>query len=126
MVYINHIPDNLESLTKLFPDEASLFPTVFNPLLSAEIMNKDLININLANQWKMSFNPDITKQTQKVIFSRKYKKTDHHIVYFNDSLVAHTACQKHLGMYLDEKLNFLQHIKEKTSKANRGIGMIQN
>ena len=28
-------------------------------------------------------------------------------------------------MYCDEKLNFLQHIKEKTSKANRGIGLIQ-
>ena len=28
-------------------------------------------------------------------------------------------------MYRDEKLNFLQHIKEKTSKANRGIGLIQ-
>ena len=28
-------------------------------------------------------------------------------------------------MYLDEKLNFLQHIKEKTSKANRGIGVIR-
>ena len=28
-------------------------------------------------------------------------------------------------MYLDEKLNFLQHNKEKTSKANRGIGVIR-
>ena len=28
-------------------------------------------------------------------------------------------------MYFDEKLNFLQHIKEKTSKANRGIGVIR-
>ena len=28
-------------------------------------------------------------------------------------------------MCRDEKLNFLQHIKEKTSKANRGIGLIQ-
>ena len=28
-------------------------------------------------------------------------------------------------MYLDKKLNFLQHINEKTSKANRGIGVIQ-
>ena len=27
-------------------------------------------------------------------------------------------------MYLDEKLNFLQHIKEKISKAHRGIGLI--
>ena len=28
-------------------------------------------------------------------------------------------------MYLDEKLNFLQHIKEKTLKSIRGIGVIQ-
>ena len=45
--------------------------------------------------------------------------------YFNYDPVAHTNCHKHLEMYLDEKLNFLQHIKEKTSKANRGIGVIQ-
>ena len=42
-------------------------------------------------------------------------------VYFNHDPVAYTNCHKRLEMYLDEKLNFLQHIKEKTSKANRGI-----
>ena len=85
-------------------------------MLSAEIMNKDLIKISKwAYQWKMSFNPDITKQAQEVIFSQKSKKTDHPTVYFNHAPVAHTNCHKHLGMYLDEKLNFLQHIKEKIS-----------
>ena len=28
-------------------------------------------------------------------------------------------------MFLDEKLNFLRHIKRKTSKTNGGIGVIQ-
>ena len=46
-------------------------------------------------------------------------------VYFNHDPAAHTNCHKRLEIYLDEKLNFLQHIKEKTSKANRGIGVIQ-
>ena len=72
----------------------------------------------------MSFNPDITKQAQEIIFSKKSKKTDHSTVYFNDAPVAHTNCQMNLGMYLDEKLNFLQNINEKTSKANRSIGLI--
>ena len=126
MIYINDLPDNLESLAKLFAGDTSLFSTVYNPLLSAEIMNKNLIKINeWAYQWKMYFNSDITKQAQKVIFSRKSKKIDHPTVYFNHAPVPHTDCHKHLGMYLDEKLNFLQHIKEKTSKANRGIGVIQ-
>ena len=63
LVYINDLPDNLESLAKLFATDKSLFSTFYNPLPSAEFMNKDLIKISKwANQWKMSFNPDITKQ----------------------------------------------------------------
>ena len=75
----------------------------------------DLIKLSeWVNQWKMSFNPNITKQAQEVIFSRKSKKTDHSTVYLNDASVEHANC-----------LNFLQHIKEKTSKTNRGIGVMQ-
>ena len=55
---------------------------------------------------KMLFNPDLTKQAQEVIFSRKNIKTDHPIVYVNEALIALTICRKHLGMHLDEKLNF--------------------
>ena len=46
LVYLDDLPDNLESLAKLFAEDTSLFPTVYNPLLSAEIMNKDLIKIS--------------------------------------------------------------------------------
>ena len=45
LVYINYLPDSLESLAKLFADDASLF-LLFIILLSAEIMNKDLIKIS--------------------------------------------------------------------------------
>ena len=74
----------------------------------------------------MLFNPDITKQAQEVIFSRKNTKIDHPTVFFNEVPVAHTPCQKHLGMHLDEKkkLNFQTRIKEKIAKANKGIGII--
>ena len=99
LVYINDLPDNLESSAKLFADDKSLFSTIYNPLLSAEIMNKDLVKISKwAYQWKMSFNPDITKHAQEVIFSWKSNKTDHPTVYFNHAPVAHTNCYKHLGM----------------------------
>ena len=36
----------------------------------------------------------------------------------------HTAYQKHLGMHLDEKLNFNHHINKTIAKANKGIGLI--
>ena len=39
--------------------------------------------------------------------------------------VDHTTCQKHLGLYLDEKSSFYDHINAKISKANKGIGIIK-
>ena len=72
----------------------------------------------------MLFNPDVTKQAQEEIFSHKSNKTDHPVVYFNEAPVTKASCQKHLGMHLDEKLNFNTHIKEKIAKANNGIGII--
>ena len=39
--------------------------------------------------------------------------------------VHQTHCQKHLGQYLDMKINFKLHIKEKTSKPMKGIGIIK-
>ena len=39
--------------------------------------------------------------------------------------VARTACQKHLGLYLDEKLNFRDHINAKILKENKGISIMK-
>ena len=127
LIYINDLPDNLESLVKVLADDTSLFSTVHDPSKSAKLINDDLRKISdWAFKWKILFNPDVTKQAQEVIFSRKSNKTDHPVVFFNEAPVAKASCQKNLGMYLDEKLNFNTHIKEKIAKANEGIELMTN
>ena len=76
------------------------------------------------HQWKMSFNPDLNKQDQEVIFSSKMTKSSHSQVSFNNIPVSRASFQRHL-IYLDEKLNFNHHIKEKMTKAMKGIGVIK-
>ena len=44
----------------------------------------------------MAFNPDISKQAQEVIFSRKAVKASHPAVFFNDIPVARCSTHKHL------------------------------
>ena len=73
----------------------------------------------------MIFNPDLSKQAQEVIFSRKTNKISHPTTTFNTVPVARTSFQKHLGLHLHEKLNFSHHINIKISKANKGIGIIK-
>ena len=47
-------------------------------------------------------------------------------MYFNDITVTQTTVQKHSGMYLDEKLSYNTHIKEKLSNIYKGIGLLRN
>ena len=99
--------------------------TVYDPNISANQLESDLKKISrLANKWKMASNPDLSKQTQ-VIFSRKTVKISHPSIIFNAVPVACKSCQKHLGLYLDEKISFYDHIDPKISKVNTRIGIIK-
>ena len=69
MIYINDLADDLSSSVKLFADDKSLFSVVLDVNASARRLNDDR-----AFQWKMSFDPEPSKQAQEVIFSRKIKK----------------------------------------------------
>ena len=94
--------------------------------LSANAMNNDLLKINNgAYQWKMSFNPDPSKQAQEVIFSRKIKKPSHPDLIFNNNQVIQTPYQNHLGMCLDNELNFGEHLKYIANKINKSIGLLR-
>ena len=69
---------------------------------SANELNNDLKKVsNWAFQWKMSFNPDPSKQAQEVIFSRKLKKVTHPPLVFNNASVSQCKSQKHLGIILN-------------------------
>ena len=74
----------MESTAKLFADDISLFSTVRDLSESANLFNNHFKKISeWTFKWKMTFNPDTTKQAQDFIFSRKNAKTDHTIVSFN-------------------------------------------
>ena len=61
---------------------------------SADRLNKDVQKISdCAHQWKMSFNPDISKQPQKIFFSRKSQKFTNLPVFFNNSWVVSIPSQ---------------------------------
>ena len=77
------MPENLVSNPKLFADYTSLFSIVHNKQLPAQNLNENLNKINRYSfQWKMSFNPDPSKQAQEVIFSRKLEKSVYLLLHF--------------------------------------------
>ena len=111
---------------KLFADDSSLFVRVNNVNMTHEQLVGDLKTINnWANQWKMEFNPDITKQAIEVIFSAKYKKESHPPLHFNGIPVSRETSTKHLGIILDDRLTFRKHILEAITKAKKGFALME-
>ena len=52
-------------------------------------------------------------------------KTNHPALIFNDNAVHQVALQTHLGMFLDCKLYFEEHLKTIVNKINKTIGLLR-
>ena len=73
----------------------------------------------------MLFNSDPSKPAPEVLFSRKKKVQIHPTISLSNIQVERASYQKHLGILLDEKLNFKQHINRAILKINKGIYVIK-
>ena len=72
----------------------------------------------------MNFNLEFNKQ--QATFSRKVNKVNHPLLLFNENLVKSSSTQKHIGMVLDNKLDFNLHLQSVKSKVNKAIGLLCN
>ena len=114
-------------MVELFLDVTLLFSVVQNKNDSASQLNNDLDKVSdWAYSWKMSFNPDPSKQAQEVIFSRKCTKKDHPVLYFNNIHSLRLMFKNILGCILMKNSNYYTHIKEKLSKFYRGTELVRN
>ena len=89
LIYVNTLSSDLSSKANLFANDTSLFSVTRGITTSGNELNNDLKKISDSDfQWKMSFNPDPSKQAQKVIFSRKLRNLSHPPLVFNNAKVS--------------------------------------
>ena len=113
------IKSNSKLFAKLF---TSLFTIVKDKQESVDVLNNDLSLIyKWAFNWKILINPG----TNKPLFSRKKKTQNHPNISLDNIQVERVSHQKHLGLILDEKLNFKEHIDSIILKVNRGIAVLK-
>ena len=124
-IYINDLVNGLSSNTNPFADDTSLFSNIHDSVITTSELHSDLARIQQwAFQWKMTFNPDLNKQAQKVVFSRKLKKVCHPPLRFKNN-VSQTSSQKHLGLTLDNRLTFDKYFTNLSNKTSKTIGLLQ-
>ena len=72
LIYINDLPDGINSTCKILTDKTSFFSKVYDTKKLVSELNYDIEKISYWDyQWKMQFNPDPDIEANEVIFSRK-------------------------------------------------------
>ena len=120
LIYADDIEENLECDIHMYADDAVLIAKYTNPDTAVTKINRDLEKLNTwAEKWHMSFNPEKTKY---MIIGNTNQP--HPSLQLNDTQIDQVHSYQQLGVILNDKLNWEDHINHVISKANRKIGLM--
>ena len=123
LIYINDMASVCEcTFPILFADDSNLFISGRDPDLIMRTMNNELKEISLwlkAN--KLSLN---IKKTHFTIFSSKNKPHPNICINIDGETINETAKTKFLGVIIDNKLSWKDHILYISGKLARGTGVL--
>lgn len=120
VIYINHLPDNLNSDCYMFADDTK----VFNEIRcdeDSEKLQHDMEELeNWSDKWLLRFHPDKCK-----VLSAGKRKTRRFEYKLCNTKLQYTEKEKDIGVVMDNQLNFKDHMNEKINKANSIMGLIR-
>ena len=124
LIYINDMNTAIKNSTVChFADDTNLLYSQKNPKVLKKIMNKDLKTLY---EWlcanRLSLN---VGKTEFIIFRPPRKSlTDRIVLTLNKTKIYESSRIKYLGLILDPRLTWKEHINELPKKLGRSVGML--
>ena len=126
LLYINDLPDKIISNMFLYADDSSLYCTVDHEdyANSINVLQSDLNTVNdWAKAWGLEFKA--SKSWDLTFFSPSKKPPNLPDLVLNNNVIPKTSSHKHLGVILDERLNFSAHIDEIARKFQNMVNTLR-
>ena len=121
LLFICDLPDVVSNFISLFADDAKMYGMCQDDSLQSDL--NALVQWTHSNQ--MSFNTDKCKvmhMGKKNPF-KEYTMVDK---YGESEVLECTDVEKDLGVHIDDKLSFNEHITKQVNKANRALGALKH
>ena len=121
MMFINDLPENLTSDTRLFADDAIVYRQI-HWVEDQVILQNDLVKLAEWEQvWGMEFHPQNCSYL-KISRSRKPKTYKYSI---KGVTLAEETSTKYIGVDIQSKLAWNNHIDRVTKKSNNMLGFLR-
>ena len=121
LAYINDIGIRVSSCTKLFADDCALYHEVCN-IKDAESLQHDLTILSKwSHQWQLHFN--VTKCKAMQISNKN--STVNFTYRINNTALEWVTSFKYLGVIIDTKLNWREHVNYAAMKATKILNILR-
>ena len=123
LIYINNLPKISTTLnTQLFADDTIVSNSGSNIDSLALTTNEELLKLK---DWTQANKLTIhAGKTKLLLVSKRIPSQNNFSINLMDSNIVRDHTCKYLGIYLDDKLTFKDHIKHINSKISRYIGIL--
>ncbi len=121
LVFINDMPQCIDSKCRLFADDTIVYRNITNAD-DASLLQRDLCALQIwEKKWGMSFNPS---KCNTIHITRKKKPT---ITIYNlkDEPLEAVKVASYLGVQIADDLTWHNHIAKVCAKGNRSLGFIR-
>ena len=120
-LYVNDLPDKIKSSILLFADDVKLYRKI-TCKEDTNILQADLKRLSSwSEDWKLNLNPLKCHSFRVSLNSQNIIQGAYTI---RDIPLRHVDKVRDLGVWLDKKLTFADHIDATVSKANRMLGLL--
>ena len=121
LAFINDLPDAVSSQVRLFADDCVMYRTVEDES-DCSILQEDLDMLaQWEKKWLMHFN---ASKCSTISITRKKKRITHDYS-LHDQLLERTDHATYLGVELNSKLTWSNHIDKTCAKANRSLAFLR-
>ena len=121
LTYINDLPNGLTSIVKLFADDTLLYGVVVDDS-DCDNLQDDLNKLEIwQHEWQMQFNPS---KCNIICISNK-QRPPQRTYFFCGSKLEQVDSASYLGITVNSKLKWSEHISSISSKASRSLGLIK-
>ncbi len=122
VIYINDLPDVINSDAFLFADDTKIFSRIKTIEDAINLQNDISTMEQWSKEWLLEFHPDKCH----VLTLGKHQNIAHaHPYSLNNHELDHVFEEKDLGVIIDCDLRFEEHIATKVKKANSIVGLIR-
>ncbi|KAI0221088.1 hypothetical protein LSAT2_027493 [Lamellibrachia satsuma] len=122
LCYINDLPDQISSTARLFADDCLLYRNI-NATADADTLQDDIDRLQKWEaDWLMEFNPD---KCEIIRITNRRKKKVVSCYSIHGKALKEVTGAKYLGVTIDRKLTWNDHIDNITKKANNTRAFLQ-